>query len=407
MPVRVKCLHVLVAHCLAVGPGRQPVRRRGARALAEWWAKGPASTPTTRSCRASGPAREGRAPSTAAPTRSACWSPTSTGRPARPTSTARCASCGSGRASTAPASWRPEALERTRVARVDYAATCRRARRRAGAHGRHVRARRDARNRDDFIAVVREARSASPPEVVSGDEEAALSFDGATPRARPARQGPFLVIDIGGGSTELVLGTTRAEAALSVDVGCVRLTERHLLDDPPTARAGARPPTPTSTPPSPRAARAVASSRRARRRPRRLGHDRRRASPSAWRPTTPSASTCRASPSADVARRRDALLAMTRAERAALPVMHPGRVDVIGAGALVSRAARRRLGLADVVRQRGRHPRRDRAEHPQPHRVTPCPGGSGSVQRRGRWCVTRDPPTLSGRGAAFPSRASP
>ena len=96
---------------------------------------------------------------------------------------------------------------------------------------------RDARNRAEFADLV-EAAVGVPPEVVTGDEEAALSFLGATRDLDPAA-GPFLVIDIGGGSTEFVLGGgpggDGVEAALSVDVGCVRLTERHLLDDPPTA----------------------------------------------------------------------------------------------------------------------------------------------------------------------------
>src|SRR5690606_1000073 len=73
------------------------------------------------------------------------------------------------------------------------------------------------------------------PEVVSGQEEAALSFAGATGDLRAGgAPGPYLVVDIGGGSTELVRGTTAVEAARSVDIGCVRMTERHLHDDPPT-----------------------------------------------------------------------------------------------------------------------------------------------------------------------------
>ncbi len=73
------------------------------------------------------------------------------------------------------------------------------------------------------------------PEVVSGEEEAALSFAGAT-RELPEELGPFLVVDVGGGSTEFVLGSGgTVQASVSVDVGCVRLTERHLAGDPPTA----------------------------------------------------------------------------------------------------------------------------------------------------------------------------
>ena len=96
---------------------------------------------------------------------------------------------------------------------------------------------RDAANADEFVAGVREAFAAwsVEPEVVSGDEEAALSFRGATGDLRAAGiEGPYLVVDLGGGSTEFVRGTTEVEAALSTDVGCVRLTERHLDSDPPT-----------------------------------------------------------------------------------------------------------------------------------------------------------------------------
>ena len=73
------------------------------------------------------------------------------------------------------------------------------------------------------------------PEVVGGDTEARLSFTGATGDLRAlGLAGPYLVVDLGGGSTELVRGTTDVEAGRSVDVGCVRMTERHLHGDPPT-----------------------------------------------------------------------------------------------------------------------------------------------------------------------------
>jgi exopolyphosphatase/guanosine-5'-triphosphate,3'-diphosphate pyrophosphatase len=68
---------------------------------------------------------------------------------------------------------------------------------------------------------------------VTGDVEARLSFTGAT-RELSLSQGPYLVVDIGGGSTEFVLGSKEVLAARSVDIGCVRMTERHLRDDPPT-----------------------------------------------------------------------------------------------------------------------------------------------------------------------------
>ena len=239
----------------------------------------------------------------------------------------------------------PEAVARTRVALVDYAATCRE----LGVE--RVRmvatsATRDARNRDDFTAMVREVLGVAP-EVVSGDEEAALSFDGAT-RGLDGEQGPFLVMDIGGGSTELVLGTTAPQAALSVDVGCVRLTERHLLDDPPTdAQLAAAVADVDAAVALVRAAVPVERARTA------VGL--------AGSVTTVAAVALGLDAydaerihlsricAADVAAVTSRLLAMTRAERAALPVMHPGRVDVIGAGALVLATLVDRLGLADVV----------------------------------------------------------
>ena len=239
----------------------------------------------------------------------------------------------------------PQALERTRLALVDYAATCR------DLGVERVRmvatsATRDARNRDAFAAMVEQVLGV-PPEVVSGDEEAALSFDGAT-RGLDPTQGPFLVMDIGGGSTELVLGTSSPEAALSVDVGCVRLTERHLTDDPPTGAQVA-------------AARADVDAGIAQVREVVPVEKARTAVGLAGSVTTVAAialaletydagaihlSRIAATDVADVAAR---LLAMTRAQRSALPVMHPGRVDVIGAGALVLATIVDRLGLAEVV----------------------------------------------------------
>jgi exopolyphosphatase/guanosine-5'-triphosphate,3'-diphosphate pyrophosphatase len=130
----------------------------------------------------------------------------------------------------------PQAIERTRVALVDYAATCRE----LGVERIRMvatSASRDAANAEDFRAMVRDVLGAEP-EVISGGEEAALSFTGAT-RTLEAADGPFLVMDIGGGSTELVLGTERVEAARSVT-------------RPPTRRS--RPPWTTSTRPSRRCA---------------------------------------------------------------------------------------------------------------------------------------------------------
>ena len=91
---------------------------------------------------------------------------------------------------------------------------------------------RDATNRHLFVDGVRE-RLGIELEVISGDEEAALSFAGAIKDLDPSN-GPFLVVDIGGGSTEFVFGTSNVEAARSVNIGCVRMTERHFASDPAT-----------------------------------------------------------------------------------------------------------------------------------------------------------------------------
>ena len=92
---------------------------------------------------------------------------------------------------------------------------------------------RDATNRDLFVDGVRE-RLGIELEVITGEEEAALSFAGAIKDLDPSN-GPFLVVDIGGGSTEFVFGTSTVEAARSVNIGCVRMTERHFASDPATA----------------------------------------------------------------------------------------------------------------------------------------------------------------------------
>jgi exopolyphosphatase/guanosine-5'-triphosphate,3'-diphosphate pyrophosphatase len=123
-----------------------------------------------------------------------------------------------------------EALGRTVRVLERY---CRRAR---ALHTSRVRvsatsAVRDASNRDELEDAVR-ANAGSDLEVISGDEEAALSFRGATQGLDlPA---PYLVLDIGGGSTEFVIGSDRAERAISTQMGSVRLTERHVRSDPPT-----------------------------------------------------------------------------------------------------------------------------------------------------------------------------
>ena len=130
----------------------------------------------------------------------------------------------------------PGAIERTRVALADYVDEMKRE------HVTRVRmvatsATRDAANREDFFAMTRELlgqiQSGAVAEVISGEEEAALSFAGATADLDPAR-GPFCVIDLGGGSTEFVMETDDGVRAVSTQMGCVRITERFMRSDPPT-----------------------------------------------------------------------------------------------------------------------------------------------------------------------------
>lgn len=209
---------------------------------------------------------------------------------------------------------------------------------------------RDASNRSEFVAGVTEILGVEP-EVISGAEEAALSFDGATRSLQAARDHappPYLVVDIGGGSTEFVLGAAVAAASRSVDIGCVRLTERHLRGDPPTAAeiAEARRTivaaigTVAASVPLDRAATLVGLAGSvttvagialglAAYDPVRIHHSRIAAR--------------------DLRRVSDDLLRMTHDERAVIPVMHPGRVDVIGAGALILACIVDHLGAAEVV----------------------------------------------------------
>ena len=124
----------------------------------------------------------------------------------------------------------PDAVERTLAVLREYAEAIAEqgvARVRAAA----TSASRDASNRDEFFAAVRDLLGVTP-ELVSGDEEAHLSFAGATAALRDEPP-PYLVIDIGGGSTEFTYGTTTPDAAISIDVGCVRITEQFLVSDPP------------------------------------------------------------------------------------------------------------------------------------------------------------------------------
>jgi exopolyphosphatase/guanosine-5'-triphosphate,3'-diphosphate pyrophosphatase len=183
------------------------------------------------------------------------------------------------------------------------------------------------------------------PEVITGRQEAELSFTGAV-RGLPLAR--YVVVDIGGGSTEFVAGTSTVESAISVDIGCVRMTERHLAGNPPTGDqieaatadieaavgkalsvvgevldatlvgvAG----TVTTI--------AAITLGLPEYQPERIHHSR--------------------MSTVDIDRVVAGLLSMTYEQRMALPVMHPGRADVIGAGGLILRTILSRAGATELV----------------------------------------------------------
>ncbi|MFF5571592.1 Ppx/GppA phosphatase family protein [Streptomyces luteogriseus] len=247
----------------------------------------------------------------------------------------------------------PEALQRTFAACREYAGIIKE-------HGAErlrfvaTSASRDAENRDEFVRGVLDILGVEP-EVISGDQEAAFSFTGATKELAGGDRlpKPYLVVDIGGGSTEFVVGDDRVRAARSVDIGCVRMTERHLVrdgvvSDPPAeeqiaAMRGdieAALDLAEQTVPLSEARTLVGL---------------------AGSVTTVSA-IAQELPEYDseaihhsrVSHERvreitEWLLRSTHAERAAVPSMHPGRVDVIGAGALVLLSIMERIGAQEVV----------------------------------------------------------
>jgi exopolyphosphatase / guanosine-5'-triphosphate,3'-diphosphate pyrophosphatase len=243
------------------------------------------------------------------------------------------------------------AMERTLARCREYAGQCRE----LGAE--RVRfvatsASRDASNAADFVVGVRDAFAAYDvtPDVVSGDEEASLSFRGATGGLRAHHiPGPYLVVDLGGGSTEFVRGEVDVQAARSVDIGCVRMTERHLVSDPPTeAEVAAAVRDIDAAIDS--AAEVVDFSGIASL----VGL--------AGSVTTITANALRLreydaerihlttlTPQEVLASCQE-LLHLARVERAALGFMHPGRVDVIGAGALVWHQVVQRLSGLGVER---------------------------------------------------------
>jgi exopolyphosphatase/guanosine-5'-triphosphate,3'-diphosphate pyrophosphatase len=247
----------------------------------------------------------------------------------------------------------PEALERTFAACREYAAVIRE----LGAERMRfvaTSASRDASNREDFVRGVVDILGVEP-EVITGAQEAEFSFSGATKElaGRDHLAKPYLVVDIGGGSTEFVVGDETVEAACSVDIGCVRMTERHLVRDggiidPPTfgaitvikADIKAALDLAEETVPLARARTLVGL---------------------AGSVTTVAAIAQGLTVYDPVAIHHSRvslgqvreitgwLLTASHAERAANPVIHPGRVDVIGAGALVLLQIMERIGAEEVV----------------------------------------------------------
>ncbi|GGL24180.1 Ppx/GppA phosphatase family protein [Nocardia jinanensis] len=249
----------------------------------------------------------------------------------------------------------PEAIERTRVALADYVALMLE-------HGvSRVRmvatsATRDASNREDFFAMTQAELGRVVPgataEVITGDEEARLSFTGAVGELSAA-DGPFVVVDLGGGSTELVVGdSSGVRAAFSADIGCVRVTERCLRGNPPEAAEVA-------------AAREFAAERLTEA----FTHvpvDGTHTWVGVAGTMTTLAAVALDLPEYDSAKTHlarialpelnavcDRLIGMNHDERAALGPMHPGRVDVIGGGAVITEVLAaelaRRAGIGELV----------------------------------------------------------
>jgi exopolyphosphatase / guanosine-5'-triphosphate,3'-diphosphate pyrophosphatase len=253
----------------------------------------------------------------------------------------------------------PEALARTTGVLRDYAAVI------AASGARAIRmvatsATRDAANASEFTRRVTGVLGIAP-EVLTGSQEAMLSFTGATAELAAARDGsPFLVADIGGGSTEFVLGPAAVVGGeqatgsahpvphVSVNIGCVRMFERHLHGDPPTGREVA-----AATADIDAALDTVSAAVPVRQARTLIG---------LAGSVTTVAGIAMGLPAYDAARIHHArvsaagvhevtrsLLAATRTARAAIGVMHPGRVDVIGGGALVLDRIMTRFGFSQVL----------------------------------------------------------
>jgi exopolyphosphatase / guanosine-5'-triphosphate,3'-diphosphate pyrophosphatase len=252
----------------------------------------------------------------------------------------------------------PEALERTFRVLADFARLIR------DAGTTAVRmvatsASRDASNAAEFTQGVQDTLGITP-EVITGRAEARLSFAGATaelaaPGPGPHPEPPYLVVDIGGGSTEFVLGKPGAGnsvaadlAEISVDIGCVRLTERHLHADPPAPAEVA-----AASADIDRSLDDVAAAiavQEARSLVGLAGSVTTLTAIALNLPTYDASKTHHARiPAERVHEVTTELLNTTRKERAAIGSLHPGRVDVIGAGALILDRVMQRFGFAELV----------------------------------------------------------
>jgi len=240
----------------------------------------------------------------------------------------------------------PAALDRTIGALREYAGLIAQTRP-AAVRMVATSATRDAENAQEFADRVKEVLGIAP-EVVSGDEEAWLSFTGAT-RELTGTPAPYLVTDIGGGSTEFVLGGPEGVSGVrSVDIGCVRMTERHLRTDPPPDAEIA-----AATRDIDGALELVAASIPAQRASTFVGLAGSVTTVAGIALGLESYDSARIHhsrvPAARVHEITTALLGQTRAQRAAIGLMHPGRADVIGAGALVLDRIMTRFGFAGVL----------------------------------------------------------
>lgn len=335
MPDRVKCLHVLAGHALAAGPGVNPLGDEVLKLVGQYW-KGSSCAP--------GPVAAIDCGTNSI--RILIADVDEHGTLIEHAREMRIVRLGEGVDSTGEFS--QAALERTFAACDEYKTFI-------DAYGvKSVRfvatsASRDVSNRAAFVQGVHQ-RLGVTPEVITGNEEAELSFLGAV-RGLQNLQSPVLVVDIGGGSTEFVLGDVSErvmiETSVSVNVGCVRMTERHLVTDPPTRMQIAaveadiaaafdeaactidfsKAKTVVGVAGTVTTVSAMA-----------LGLD-------AYVPETIHGSTLSLG---QIEELTGVLLEMTRAERAALPFMHEGRVDVIGGGALVLRELARRTNPVSI-----------------------------------------------------------